>query len=329
MNKKILLLLVTTSFLLPGCAKEGISQQFGQSSPIQTASNSIPPPQTTSSPVKSISSSPDSITQLKSILLKYTADKITFFQSFSIGNNQHAAFAMAGGVVWYVTASGAQKLKNGIESVGGNRRDTPVLWTVGNTKIFKCEKDGGGSSSLSYAWYVKDGKPVELPYTGMDLTYTGNGQFTTVGSTFDMNFTNGLGTGHTYKLYYLYWTLDGLKEYGGLKITQQQLLEIKGAQSIIDAITKSGYTVDDIYYRANNLININYHSGDKQNGNFDNVTLVYKNNTVTPVLVYTGTNGSKIENFDEKNLKNFSYGGIYKAALFPKIATYPNKFPMN
>ncbi len=97
---------------------------------------------------------------------------------------------------------------------------------------------------------------------------------------------------------------------------------------IIDVITKSGHTVDEIYYRANNLININYHSGDKQNGNFDNVTLVYKNNAVTPKLVYPRPN-SNTESFNEKNLSDFSYGGIYQAALFPKIATYPDKFLMN
>ncbi len=163
----------------------------------------------------------------------------------------------------------------------------------------------------------------------MGLSYIGNGQFTTIGEAFDLNFTDGIGTGHTYKIYYLYWATGGLKEYGGLKITQQQLLKVQGAQAIIDVITKSGHTVDDIYYRANNIININYHSGDKQNGNFDNVTLVYKNNTVTPELAYPGQNSSKTESFNENNLNGFSYGGIYKTALVPKIATYPDKFPVN
>jgi hypothetical protein len=136
-------------------------------------------------------------------------------------------------------------------------------------------------------------------------------------------------TGHTYKLYYLYWSADGLKEYGGLKITQQQLLKVKGAQAIIDAITKSGHTIDEIYYRANNIINISYHSGDRNNGDFDNVTLVYNNNAVTPQSVYTGPNSPKTESFNENNLSDFSYGGIYQAAFFPDIATYPDKFPMN
>jgi len=91
-------------------------------------------------------------------------------------------------------------------------------------------------------------------------------------------------------------------------------------------ITKSGHTVDEIYYRANKLININYHSGDKQNGDFGNVTLVYKNNIVTPELAYRSPNSSKTESLNEKNLSDFSYGGIYQATFFQDIATYPDQY---
>jgi hypothetical protein len=254
----------------------------------------------------------------------------------SIGGNQNAAFAIVAGEqsgggydVWYITASGAQKLKSNIAFSADNKSEGPFLWTVDGVKIFKCEDSPGGSSSKSYAWYVKDGNPVELPLTDGSLSYIGNGQLTTIGEDFDLSFTDGVGTGHTYKYYYLYWASDGLKEYGGLKITQQQLSGVKGAQAIIDVITQSGHTVDDIYYRADNIININYHSGDRQNGNFDNVTLVYKNNAVTPELAYTGPNSSKTESFNGDNLSDFSYGGIYQAALFPQIATTPDKFPVN
>lgn len=329
MNKKIVLLTIIVCFLLIGCAKKDMPQLIGQSSSAPSTTSSAVSSETAAPSASNISSSSTSSEQLRSVLAKYTTNKIVFFQSFTIGDNQNAAFAMAGGDVWYITVSGAQKLKSNIGSPSDDQSVVPVLWTVDDTKIFKCEDVPGGSSSVSYAWYVKDGKPVEFPYTGMCLSYIGNGQFSTIGEDFDLGFTDGIGAGHTYKLYYLYWTTDGLKEYGGLKITQKQLLRVKGAQAIIDAITKSGHTVDEIYYRANNLININYHSGDKQNGNFNNVTLVYKNNTFTPELVYTDPNSSKTESFNEKNLSDFSYGGIYQAAFFPKIATYPDKFLMN
>jgi hypothetical protein len=266
------------------------------------------------------------LAQLKSTLAKHTKNHIAFFQSFTIGENQIAAFAVVGGDVWYITALDAQKLKSAVYLQTDSQANAPVLWIVDGTVIFKCEDVPGGSSSKSYAWYVKNGKPIELPYIGMRLSYIGNGQFTTMGEDFDSSFTDGVGAGHTYKRYYLYWTSNGLKEYGGLKITQQQLLKADGAKEIIKAIIKSGHTIDEIYYRANDIININYHSGNKQNGNFDNLTLKYKNDTVTPQLVDTEASSAKTENLTESNLSDFSYGGIYKRALYKNIAIYPIKF---
>lgn len=268
--------------------------------------------------------------QLKSILVKATKAPIKYFQTVDIGNSQNAAFAIVAGDqsyegdAWYVTASKAQRLQKNIQFPDSKNPIRPAVWTVNGTKLFKYESSAGGSSSGSFAWYIKNGKPVKLPYTGMNLSYAGNGQFTTEGEAFDWNYTDGMGTGHTYKAYYLYWTAGGLKEYGGLKITRQQLLKIHGAQPVIDVLDKAGKTIDAIYYRANNILNINYHTGNKTNGNYDNVTLLDKNNTVKPVLVYPAANGSKI--FSGGTLSNFSYGGIYQAALFPKIATYPASY---
>ncbi len=94
----------------------------------------------------------------------------------------------------------------------------------------------------------------------------------------------------------------------------------------MDVITATGHTIDEIYYRANHIIHINYHSGDKQNGNFDNITLVVKDNMVTLQTVSAASN-SKVENLTMSNLSDFSYGGIYQASLFFDIATYPDGIP--
>ena len=285
-------------------------------------------PQSVVSSVAPVPESSSLSEPLKSVLAKYTAHQILSFQSFRVGNGQKAAFALVdGGEVWYVADFGARKLKTGLSFPEEGKPDRTFLWTVDGVRIFKCSSSSGGSSSISYAWYVKDGKPVELPYTGMRLSYLGNGRFTTVGEDFDAVFTDGLGAGHTYKLYYLYWAGDGLKEYGGLKITRQQLLRAKGAKDILDAIAQSGHTVDEIYYRADKIINVNYHSGDQKNGNFDNVTLVYQNGAVTPKSVIPEAGGSGTETLTASNLSDFSYGGVYQAAFFPKIATYPDRFP--
>jgi len=254
---------------------------------------------------------------LMSVLEEYTTDVIVFFQSFAIADDQYAAFAMAGNnyisTVWYVTASGAQVLINDIYTDDNQ----PCLWIVDGVTIFKCENIGI-SSTESFVWYIKDGSPVRLPYTGSWLTYMGDGQFTAVGEAYDGCFQDEAWRGHTYKPYYFYWENDGLVEYGGISITQQQLLEVNGAQAVFDTITNAGYTVDEIYYRANNIINVNYHTGDKQNGYcYDHVTLVYEDNAVTCP-----------GDFNENTLDDFSYSGSYQSAYYPQIATYPDTFPV-
>lgn len=263
--------------------------------------------------------------QLMSVLAEYTTDIIVFFQSFPIGDDQNAAFAITWGEVWYVTASGAQVLESGI--YGDD--DQPCLWTVDGVTIFKCE-NMGISSTESFAWYIKDGNPVKLSYTGSWLTYMGDGQFVAVGEAYDGLFEDEMWRGHTYKPYYFYWENDGLVEYGGLEITQEQLLEVNGAQAVLDTITNAGYTVDEIYYRANNIINVNYHSCDDESWYYyDNVTLIYKNDSVTPKFVYSYSGGSETESFNEDTLEDFSYGGTYLAARYSQIATYPDIFPVN
>lgn len=330
LKNRILLSALLLCLFLSGCG-EGTEphparQQQPASAITESMASSAVSPQSAEPSASSISGSPAPWIQLKPVLAKYTTYQILFFQGFSLNGNQTAAFATDdGGEVWYVTDTGAQKLKTGLSFSGGNPSAATFLWTVNGVTIFKCEDNPGGSSTRSYAWYVKDDEPVELPYTGMQFSYLGGGRFTAVGDTFDSVFTDGLGAGHTYKIYYLYWAGGGLKEYGGLKITQRQLLKIKGARPILDTITGSGHTVDDIYYRANHIININYHLGDQKNGNFDNVTLVYQNNIVVPKPAEPNSGSLETESFSEKNLQDFSYGGSYQAALFPKIAVYPDK----
>lgn len=328
MKKNVLLSAIAFCLLFSGCGNITATRQIkGRSSPVSIPSTVSA--EIVASSASTISRSSDSSAQLKSILAKSTTHQVVSFQSFALGDSQFAAFALVeGGEVWYVTASSAKRIKIGISLSSDSQPDKTFLWDVGGVKVFKCGSNPGGSSSHSYAWYVQNGKPIELPYTGMRLSYLGNGQFTTIGDTFDAVFTDGLASGHTYKIYYLYWAGNGLKEDGGVKIVQRQLLKIKGAQAVLDTITKSGHVIDDIYYRANNIININYHSGDRKNGNFDNVTLVYKNNTVTPKPVESDTGSLGTESLNEKTLSDFSYGGIYQAALFPKIATYPDQLPI-
>ena len=120
---------------------------------------------------------------------------------------------------------------------------------------------------------------------------------------------------HTWKPYYLYW--DGnFKEYGGIEISVDDLLTCSGAQQYIDMIQNQGFQIDDIYYRANGIININYSAEEDNSIRFDNMTLIRSGNSVTVKQISQ----------DSGDLFSYSYGGIYHPALAEDIATYPDSF---
>jgi len=290
----------------------------------------------------------DEKSQLTSILAEYTSQPTLYFQTVNIGETQTVAFAETQNKngystdIWYVTSSGATLLINIQPDTFDDTQNTPQLWMVGDAMIFKCEDGGSLTGSQSYVWYLKDGVPVSLghmhlgqdiSYMGMELTYLGNNQFTVMFDTYD-GFSDT--TGHTWKLYYLYWPDDGdnFEEYGGIEISQQQLLEADGANAIFDVLNQSGKQISSIYYRANGIININCSSPSDDIVSYSNITLKYnqENNSVMPVPLDTSYLTMKINNsdnvpFNADTLKQFLYRGTYEAALFPLIATYPTQFP--
>ena len=82
-------------------------------------------------------------------------------------------------------------------------------------------------------------------------------------------------------------------------------------------ITKKGFRIDSIYYRANVIININYSSGDSSLTKYDNMTLIRNGSSVTV---------KQISSQGGDDPAAYSYGGIYNSALYSDIATYPGSF---
>lgn len=209
-----------------------------------------------------------------------------------------------GGQVWYVDNGTAKML---LEC--GYYPDSTKVWEVGRQKLFHVEEGYGGSDTLSHVWSVKDGKPYELKSAGEMLQYAGNLQFYTYPGAFDLLSD---GTGHTWKPYYLYFdeATGTLKEYGGISISKKDLLKLKGTSDILDQLNKKGCKITDIFYRQNGIININYKDGDYNL----NLTLTVENGSAA------------IEGQGSVENPNLDIGGIYKAAAFEDIATYPEKF---
>lgn len=198
------------------------------------------------------------------------------------------------GDLWFISPLFIEPVQTGLSYASFEMcgAEAPILFTA--------EENYGGSGSTVHLWSVVDSAPVKINADVLGSFEHGDGnEFYAYISAFDM-FTDG--TGHTWKRYYYY--LDGLtmREYGGMYITEAQLLEFDGAEEILQSIKNSGGKIGDIIYRANGIININVRSDDRN----DNVTLRYDESSV----VDTGE----------------SYGGIYSLAGDSSIAVYPTEF---
>lgn len=177
------------------------------------------------------------------------------------------------------------------------------------------------TGDATYVFGVNKKGFYEHPFSrqGMALTQVGRTKdMTVILSDYDAgkDVSSDFTTGHTWKKYYLYWNGD-FKEYGGLQISEADLLTCKGASKYTDAIKKGGYKIDSIYYRENGLININYSKSDSTFISYENMTLKLTGNTVKAV---------EVNPYGSDLLSKLTYSGIYYPALYPNMATYPKAF---
>lgn len=179
-----------------------------------------------------------------------------------------------------------------------------------------------GSSSPMLIWKVDDkaekintiGEEMELPD---DSLMAQNGYYIDeslmfVSNDYDgnlMSLSDESGIGHTIKPYFYYDTPDGIKEYGGMEITFDEFKKLNGANDILSYISQGGYTVKNIYFRENGIININlYTKSDDSGYDMGYLNVLYSNEELTKLSVdYDVVFGE----------------GYYVAAKSPDIATYP------
>ena len=63
--------------------------------------------------------------------------------------------------------------------------------------------------------------------------------------------------GRCFYAYYYFFDGERFREYGVKSLTEQQFRDTYGGADILRQIRNKGLTIDDIYYRANGIININ------------------------------------------------------------------------
>ena len=200
----------------------------------------------------------------------------------------------------FVTESGVKYLQTN-ETYEEKENDPFQIYDLDDVCLFAAKKYGT-SASITYVWAVENGDVVDLSkqFEG-SFTHEGGNLFTVTDSQFDGSTD---GTGHTWKPYYYFYENKQLKEYGGITISKDELLEFEGAKEIIDGLAADGKTITGIIYRSNGLIHINCQ---KPAGN------VRDNSYVT--LKYDATSVTKAS----------SGGGLYKTANGTN-AVYPEKF---
>lgn len=210
--------------------------------------------------------------------------------------------------LWYVKGSSCKNFYTSSMSIG---EADIKMFSAKNGKIFTISETAGGSSNKCSCFAFSGKKARRLSIEGESLERISNSYFKLLQGSFD-GCTDG--TGHAYNYYYFAWDGKNFLEYGGLKISQSMFKKAKGGTTILSQIKKQG-KIKSIYFRGNNIININYES----NGQNYNVTLSFKSGKVSYVDMY-GTG--------KKNLQTATSWGIsHKYSSQPKMTViYPKSF---
>lgn len=246
-----------------------------------------------------------------------TGEVVHFTAERFNGDEQTQAFAVVnvGSAcdLWYTDSETSVKL---VESVAISIAPTVVITSAKAMYIVDVTSSDG--ATRSYAYIVIDGCPVRLDGAGEDLTSMGGDDFFTNVSAVDRKLSDGTLNGESKKKYYLYFDGTALKEYGGIKITKTEFLQLNKSDAILSGIEECGYTVTDIIYRANGLININCEKTVSGETVYDNLTVkvLGKNAICLPSGLNQGGD----------YVGRSTYGGIYELSAFHDIATYPKEF---
>lgn len=218
------------------------------------------------------------------------------------------------GKVWYIDNDQCKYMG---ESKFSIYKRTIKLCKVKKGYILYFESGAGGSFTISSAYFFGKSGAIELNNVYSGIKFQGKNKFTQVQSTFDGMYDSGLNgfTGHTYKQYWFYWNGKKLVEYGGIKISQKQLKQKKGGNSVLKKIKKEKGKVTTIYYRSNGLVNINYKVG-KEN---------YSNYNITMKLSKGKLKYYKVNNYGKSLFEKAQDSGVYLANISTNVK-YPKQF---
>ena len=202
-------------------------------------------------------------------------------------------------------------------------------WPYSN--IYKLDEDiivcqQFGNTHPCDVYIMVDGKPVldeKISGQGHAMLLSRsklyNGDFELIESVYDAT---SFGS-HTFKTYQLYRDKDGFHEYGSITVPIEDFNKYYGdaSQAFVDDIAKewgvNGVSADveiyEVLYRSDSSFILNCRSP-LIAGEYDNDTVGYNFYNIT---LKPDTNGGLTEVYRDR--------GVYKTALIPEIAVYPEK----
>ncbi len=229
-------------------------------------------------------------------------------------SEDYGDFSLVEGEIWFVGKNGAKKIH---DNGGMGFSDRERTMTLGDTKYILFD-EVYVSDNLTDAWYVADGDAVEAPFTGRGYVMTnvdGENEFRVSDSSYDSMYDeeSGIFLGHTWKNYYFYYDeKDGqVHEYGGAEIDKKQAEELC-KKDIVKEKLKDSDILDEIFYRDNGLVVINFNR--PSDGGFN----CYH-------CIYDTRNGCYVDDGRNETTEEYLDGTCHKA-LCPEIATYPDSF---
>lgn len=242
-------------------------------------------------------------------------------------NGTYQAFAFVGntademnckGQLWFIDKRGKQLLKEDALLENG-LSDNDLKLNLGGYKFLKMEYLPSETDIWTSVYGVKGGKPYKAAISdhGSIEHKDDTADFTITVGSYDITYDPSLNdyVGHSWKPYYFYYDGNRFHEYGGKEMTENELKSHEGGEKILGDIKAAGMTVDSIYYHANDIITVNYSSGDKAAGlTYGNAALALRDNKVICVDPYTL---QEQETFSETNLDGTYLKHISEMAVYP------------
>lgn len=208
----------------------------------------------------------------------------------------------------------------------------PPVWLNEGQRVLFGWQQTAGAALTTRLWTIENGAPKELGCPAEQLVWLEGGEFTGTRSAWDAIEDEDGGTGHTQKIYWLFWDEDAcaLREYAGEEITESELLELaqKGSsgessrlvRQVLDAIRAEGGVLGSIFLRGNGVINLNYRIP------LDGAGTAWANHNVSFAgdanrnLSLIGFKDASPGGLASELLAVSDQGGVYEAAGWPEIA---------